>query len=77
MRKWESAILLLSVVPMIQACQRRPSADDLNAYAADDQNEDDALNQIRENAQEAAGAGQAVAGMVPDKNGRLPMANVQ
>ncbi len=66
-------VLLAMTTPMLSGCQSPPAEN----YASDDANEDAALNTIREQDNEAQGAGAAVSGMIPDEHGQLPMANVQ
>ena len=65
--------LIAVMMPMLSGCDNPPPGN----YSSEDANEDAALNTLREENNEALGAGDAPAGLIPDEHGRLPMANVQ
>ncbi len=77
MRRCIGLISLCMMMTTLQACHSETTPEENSAYVADQANEDDALNEIRENAAEAVGASEAVEGLIPDQNGHVPMANVQ
>jgi hypothetical protein len=65
--------MFVALSPLLSACQSQP---DVNA-SSEEANEDAALNLLKAENNEAEGAGLAGAGLIPDQNGQLPMANVQ
>jgi len=72
MRKIALAMFIVTL-PMLSACHNQPNFNS----TSEDANEDAALNALEAENNDAQGAGYAGAGLIPDENGQLPMANVQ